>query len=291
MSELTDQIRKDFEASDNIRDKGLTTPSTIQRFDDIVYGRDEDWQVLDVYRPKSEKGLLPVIISVHGGNWVYGDKERYQFYCMNVAERGFAVVNFTYRLAPEFQFPASLEDTNLVVEWVLAHADEYGLDSEHIFFVGDSAGAHILGLYAAICTNANYASEYMFHVPEGFVPTAIALNCGKYDLRYKRLERTEAVLKDFLPEQGSEKERQLIQVVDHVTNAFPPTFLMTSNCDFLKEQAPVMAAKLVECNVPFVFSFYGTKECELYHVFHCDIRSEAAAKCNDEECAYFRTFL
>ena len=52
-------------------------------------------------------------------------------------------------------------------------------DTERIF-VGDSAGAHLLGLYAAICTNPAYAAKYDFAVPEGFALTAIALNCGVY---------------------------------------------------------------------------------------------------------------
>ena len=111
MSAIADLIRKQFKEGDDIRDAGLTTPAGIKRFDDIAYGPDIDWQVLDVYRPKDIEGPLPVIVSVHGGGWVYGDKERYQWYCMDLALRGFAVVNFTYRLAPEFKFPASMEDT------------------------------------------------------------------------------------------------------------------------------------------------------------------------------------
>ena len=103
-----------------------------------------------------------MIVSVHGGGWVYGDKERYQFYCMSLAQRGFAVVNFTYRLAPEFQYPppAPLEDTNLVFGWILRHADQYGLDTNRLFAVGDSAGGNILGLYAAFSTNPAYAARF-----------------------------------------------------------------------------------------------------------------------------------
>ena len=88
--------------SDTARDSGLTTPPEIQRFDDIQYGSDPKWNILDVYRPKSAAdSLLPVIVSFHGGGWVYGDKEVYQFYCMDLAKRGFAVINYTYRLAPK----------------------------------------------------------------------------------------------------------------------------------------------------------------------------------------------
>ncbi|MCD7918297.1 MAG: alpha/beta hydrolase [Clostridiales bacterium] len=153
MSQTSDIVRARFTEGDNIRDAGLTTPEDIRRYDDIPYGPDPQWQVLDVYRPRAAEGQkLPVIVSVHGGGWVYGDKERYQFYCMNLAQRGFAVVNFTYRLAPEFQFPAPLEDTNLVFTWVLTHGEVYGFDTGHVFGVGDSAGGHLLGLYADFCT-------------------------------------------------------------------------------------------------------------------------------------------
>ena len=108
MVRISDIIRAEFAEGDNKRDAGLKTPENIVRYDDIIYGTESKWQKLDVYRQKDATGKLPVIVSVHGGGWVYGDKERYQFYCMDLAERGFAVVNFSYRLAPEYKFPASL---------------------------------------------------------------------------------------------------------------------------------------------------------------------------------------
>ena len=67
---------------------------------------------MDVYRPRDTDAVIPVIVSVHGGGWGYGDKERYQYYCMSLAQQGFAVVNFSYRLASKYKFPAPLEDTN-----------------------------------------------------------------------------------------------------------------------------------------------------------------------------------
>lgn len=148
MSQASEMVRTEFKKGDDLRDAGLTTPANIIRFDDIPYGPDPAQQSLDVYRPRSGDGKkLPVIVSVHGGGWVYGDKERYQYYCMSPAQRGFAVVNFTYRLAPENKFPASLEDTNSVFTWVLANGEAYGFDTGHVFAVGDSAGAHIQYLH------------------------------------------------------------------------------------------------------------------------------------------------
>ena len=112
------KIRHDWGAADAKRDSEKKTPEDILRFDNILYGEDEKWQILDVYKPKSAEGKLPVIVNVHGGGWVYGTKEVYQFYCMSLAQMGFAVVNYNYRLAPENKFPSSVEDTNSVFNWI-----------------------------------------------------------------------------------------------------------------------------------------------------------------------------
>ena len=58
-------VRRLFGKNDRKRDAGLTTPDTVRRFDDIQYGPNSKWQVLDVYRPVSEDGPLPVLVSVH----------------------------------------------------------------------------------------------------------------------------------------------------------------------------------------------------------------------------------
>ncbi len=293
MSRLSDMVRKSFKEGDDIRDAGLTTPEGIVRYDDIRYGRDEVWQALDIYRPRNAQGQkLPVIVSVHGGGWVYGDKERYQYYCMDLAVRGFAVVNFTYRLAPEHKYPAPLEDTNLAFAWMMENGEAYGMDTENVFAVGDSAGGNILGLYAAICTNEAYAKEYGFRAPAGLTLKAIALNCGDYrvEAASEAFEQTQGLMQEYLPQKGTEEELHRIDVTAHVTEHYPPVFLMTSTGDFLKEQALLMAEQLTRCNVPFVYRFYGNAEHRLPHVFHCDIRTEEAKRCNDEECAFFRTF-
>lgn len=294
MSELSDKVRKQFTEADNERDALMTTPEDVERWDNIVYGKlDRKVQVLDVYRPRqAEDEDLPVIISVHGGGWVYGDKERYQYYCMSLAQRGFAVVNFTYRLAPEHKFPAPLEDLNLVCKWVMKRAGRYHFDTERIFAVGDSAGANILGLYAGICTNPEYAKRYDFQVLEGFALTAIALNCGMYSI--DKNDPTQAMtlelMKDFLPEQGTEEELEKINVLNRITDVYPPVFCMTAVKDFLRPQAAELVEKLTENQVPFVYRVFGDKVNQLGHVFHCDVKTVDAAQCNDAECDFFREF-
>ncbi|MBO6127663.1 MAG: alpha/beta hydrolase [Pseudobutyrivibrio sp.] len=292
MSEVSDMIRKMFAEGDDKRDAGLTTPEDVERFDDILYGEDEKWQVLDVYRPKSVEGKLPVIISVHGGGWVYGDKERYQFYCMSLARRGFAVVNFTYRLAPEFKFPAPIEDTNLVAEFVVNNNDKYGFDLNNIFAVGDSAGAHLLGLYTCILTNSEYKKQYEIKQVEGFKLKAIALNCGVYKVDAWNGEGSDMkLMSDLLPEGGTNEEIEKITIANYVTDKYPPVFLMTADGDFLKEQPMHMIEKLLENNVPHIFRYYKSDEEPLGHVFHLKIKTSDATLCNDEECDFFRKYM
>lgn len=293
MSVTSDKVRHDFKATDDVRDAGLTTPDDIRRYDDIVYGESPKWQVLDVYRPKEEGDKnLPVIFSVHGGGWVYGDKERYQYYCMSLAQHGFAVVNFTYRLAPEYKFPAVIEDINLVVKWIMEHSREYHFDTEHIFAVGDSAGAHQLGLYSAICTNPDYEKEFEFEVVKGFAPTALALNCGVYSFDNVEADSlTMEIMKDYLVNGGTPEELHKIQFIDFITEEFPPTFYMTCSGDFLIEQATCLGQKLMEKKVPSELHFYGDANNELEHVFHCNMKRTEAAVCNKEECDFFKKFI
>ena len=291
MSEISDKLRKEFGEGDMKRDMGLTTPDDINRFDNIQYGSDPVWNVLDVYRPKAEGGKLPVIVIVHGGGWVYGDKSVYQFYGMSLAQRGFAVVNFTYRLAPESKFPAPLEDTNQVITWMYDNQEEYLFDMNNVFMVGDSAGGHLLGLYTAICTDADYALHYDFKASNCFVPTSIAMNCGAYEVYKEPILGTEQdmeLMKDFLPNQGSPEERALINVTDHVNSKFPPVYLMTAVGDFCKEQAPKLEAKLKENKIYYEYKIYGDEEHPLYHVFHVTIQEPLGQQCNDEECDFFR---
>lgn len=295
MSQASDTMRREWKINDAKRDAGLTTPDDIQRFDDIQYGPDPVENKLDVYRPKNTQGKIPVIVSVHGGGWVYGDKELYQFYGMTLAQRGFAVVNFTYRLAPEVKFPAPLEDTNNVISWMYENQEEYGLDMEHVFMVGDSAGGHLCGLYSAICTNPEYAVNYTFKVPNGFVPQAVALNCGAYnplsEVGVLGGEQDQEIMEDFLTEKGSAKERALVNVTDHVTEKFPPVYLMTCVGDFCRPQAPLLEATLKKNGVYYEFKTYGTEENPLYHVFHLTIQEPEGQKCNDEECDFFRRMM
>lgn len=294
MSKMSEELIWEWSAGDAERDRGLVAPEDIERIDDIQYGPDEKWNLLDIYRPRNVAGKLPVLMIVHGGAWVYGTKEIYQFYGMNLAQRGFAVVNANYRLAPEHKFPVQLEDVNQQVIFVQKHAQEYGLDEQNIFMAGDSAGAHLLGLYLGICTDPEYAELYPFRTPKGFLPRAVLMNCGVYDIgRTPAIseEGDRMLMQDLLPMGGTEEEMQHIQVTGHVNAKFPPTFIATAEGDFAKPQAPFMEAALKAAGVIHEYHIYGTAEQPLYHNFEINQREAAGLDCSREETDFLKKWI
>ena len=274
------------EKDDAKRNAGLKTPEGVERFDDISYG-EFDRNVLDVYRPKNKSGKLPVIVSIHGGGWVYGNKGIMQYYCMSLAEKGFAVINYNYRLAPEYKHPVPLEDANKVFCWVLENADNYGFDTDNVFAVGDSVGANILGLYCCLCVDKSYAQELSIEPPEGFVPKAVALNSGLYRLVRGEEDLLDSLAEAYFPNGGTDEEYGEIKLADRVTEDFPPCFVMTALGDFLTCQAKPFYDCLQSIGIESEYRCYGNSENELKHVFHIDIKLPEARACNSDECDFF----
>ena len=106
-------------------------------------------QILDVYR-NGRAADAPVVLFVHGGAFVRGDKdvtdEVYANVCYYFARHGYLGVNVEYRLAPESSYPGGAEDLAAAVAWAKRSARDFGGDPERLFLVGHSAGAtHVAG--------------------------------------------------------------------------------------------------------------------------------------------------
>lgn len=120
--------------------------------ENIVYKTDETGKdiQLDIYRPKNtENKKLPVVMYVHGGAWVEGDKiitaDNYvESTILQLLEKKHVIISINYRLVTEnIHFPAPIQDTKDAVRWVRKNADKYNLDENNIGMWGVSAGAHL----------------------------------------------------------------------------------------------------------------------------------------------------
>lgn len=105
---------------------------------------------LDVYVPKDAKDF-PVVLLVHGGAWVGGDKtfDRIPDVATCLARHGVGVVAPNYRLSPFFQHPAHVSDVARALAWTKEHIGEYGGNPERMMLMGHSAGGHLVALLAS----------------------------------------------------------------------------------------------------------------------------------------------
>lgn len=293
MKETIQKMRSEWAAVDAKRDAGLTVPGGLVRHLDIPYGPYAE-NLLDIYYPEGSTDVLPTIVSIHGGGWFYGSKELYSHYCMRLALRGFTVVNFDYRLAPEYQYPAPLEDTCNVFRWMQTHAAAYRIDLDNLFTVGDSAGGQIEYQILTMLTNPAYAALFPFEVPEHFSIRGCGMNCGCYFLPFSRLlspKMMGPLFQAYFPEDYLPILPQL-KTAKYVTADYPPAFVMSAQNDYLKFMAKPLHKLLKRKGAQSILKIYGTKEQkEIGHVFHLNCRSALADQCNDEQCAFFRTHM
>lgn len=145
----------------------------IKQFINTPYATKSPAQKLDIYLPKGS-GPYPVILVIHGGAWLVGDKDEGEIDMMlHALARGYAVVSMNYRLSPEAIFPAQIQDVKAAIRFIRAHAGEYGFDGGRICACGASAGGHLAAL--AGTTGGVAALEELSMGNEGYSSTVQAV--------------------------------------------------------------------------------------------------------------------
>lgn len=276
--------------SDRKRDAAIPLPEGVTECRNISYGSHGKDNLLDVYYPKNTTTPLPTIVSIHGGGYVYGNKEIYRRYGMDMARRGFAFVNFNYRLAPKWKFPTPLADTNSVLEWVVKNAQRYYLDPNRIILLGDSAGAQLASQYAAIYSNPAYAALFPLKLPKIRI-CALGLNCGMYDFSLRAAPPRKGIHLDYLGKDLPADDPRF-QVLESIGADYPPAYITTACHDFLRPCAEPMYRFLREKGVKCDWRCYGSESDKtVAHVFHVNIALPEAKQCNDDAAAFFQRFV
>ena len=281
-------VRRAFAKSDAKRDAGLEIPDEVELFEALPYGGHK-MHTLDLSMPKGVE-KPPLIVNVHGGGYVYGSTLPYRYYCADLARRGFAVVSFNYRLAPEFGFPTPLYDLNSVMDWCFANGEKYGYDTDNIFMVGDSAGAQLCSQYAAICTNSAYAELMGITPPGGLFIRAVGLNCGMYDLPefLKNTGGPNDIMDCYFGKDPSVFGKKT-DVLSFIGPDYPPAYLISAPGDFLLDCCRPMWEYLRGRGVEAEYKIYGDETTG--HVFHVNLRLALGQQANDDELAFFRRYI
>lgn len=288
-----ESMRKDWAKSDAIRDEGIVVPSLVRQINDIAYTssnteEEKIYHLTDIYYPDTKMDKYPVIVSIHGGGWFYGDKELYRLYTTYLASKGFAVINFNYRLSPSYVYPSGFSDVCHLMDFINKNANEYKLDLNKIYVVGDSAGAQFTAQYSLYACSKEYRDLFDFSKDISYIkPNKIALNCGIYDMA--ELYNDDPSLTDwYLPDERDEFiEKSFFNMFDYMNDEFPSTYIMLSVNDGLSKYTNSMKVNLENHNIPMIYREFGQDNKDDGHVFHLNLRSEAGKLCNKEEIEFF----
>jgi acetyl esterase/lipase len=126
---------------------------------------------LDVYSPRGRTAPNPVVLYFHGGGWAGGSRDRAVLRLLPYLERGFTVVNATYRGGRVAPAPAAVEDCRCALKWLVANAAQHKLDVGRIVLTGDSAGSHLALMSGLLDASAGFDRQ----CPEGAAPKVAAI--------------------------------------------------------------------------------------------------------------------
>jgi acetyl esterase/lipase len=117
-------------------------------YSNVAYASTSSSQVLDIWMPDGATGPVPLVIFVHGGAFMGGDKSM-DVEIGNVASvlaAGYAAASLNYRLSGEARFPAAAQDVKAAVRFLRANASQYGLDPARFAAWGASAGGYLVAM-------------------------------------------------------------------------------------------------------------------------------------------------
>ena len=280
---------------DDKRIATLTPPSGVKETNNIPYLDDGHvYHQLDVYYPEGTKGTdrLPVLIDIHGGGWMYGDKELNKYYCLELATKGFVVFNMSYRLYPEVGARDQLYDISYCLKWINENLSSFPCDEKNIYLTGDSAGG-MLAAFTAMLSESEKMRE-LYDTPDfslHFNAVGLTSPVPRMNGDFPINVYTKKMLgKNY----KGEKWAKYVNLEDVLTlGKMPPTFILTSSGDFLARKETRLAAELyrkegIPCQLMDFEKWNGT---DLPHVFPVIYPfNEESQRAINEMLAFFKKY-
>ena len=304
-------IRKIFDSPPPAPPEDMLYEAEVIVSRDIGYGSSGD-EVFDLYLPAADEGresregkgnregkdgLFPLIIWVHGGAFVGGDKIDVEYLARALAFNGYAVACINYSRAPEAAYPAPVLQTGLAYDFLTnnKYPGSDRVDTGRVFLAGDSAGAHIAAQFANLQTNLDYRAGFLsahsINESSDFpdliskdVLRGVLLYCGPYSMQqllnaenpmFKVLVRQTgwAYFKDKDPARGQYSVEA--DIIQNVTRDFPPAFITDGNTLSFPQHARELIAKLSELGAAYHELFFDDNPALIAHEYQFDLKSDA----------------
>lgn len=251
----------------------------------------------DIYRPIN-KPDAPLLIWVHGGFFIAGDKSGVENVCAEIAARGYTVVAMNYALAPEHKHPtAILQLDQLITHLKLNHTD---INTSKIALAGDSAGGYIVAQYCAMISNENMqslANIRLANTKENI--KACVLTCAPIDI--SMIHGINTKLDKLLPVFGrayfgkgkwyNSDRLNHTKTIEYVTSEFPPSFLTDGNHISFEPQNRCLGEKLRNVGVDCEELYFDIENGNVDHEYLFKLKDVNAMLGLDKICKFLDKYL
>lgn len=212
---------------------------------DLCYGNTYPNSFFDIWYPsRKQKPKETTVVFFHGGGFLFGDKvggdplakgeDSSAAILKGLAENGYQVVSADYALAPEYRFPEQIRQANELLDFLLLHGQEYGLNMNRLVLMGSSAGANIVEILGTILTNQDYAQKLNITVAPGLKERicGIVVDESALDLTGmdQNMELLAGVWLGVEPVQGA-VQTELMNAPIWIKEGYPQTFVTSSNVE------------------------------------------------------------
>jgi acetyl esterase len=212
-----------------------------------------------IYTPKTLRktgGLAPCLVFFHGGGWVIGNLDSHDVVCRKLAHEGeLIVISVDYRLAPEHQFPAAVEDAVTATQWVAGNAKPLGIDAGRLFVGGDSAGGNLAAVTALAMREAGpkLAGQVLI-----YPATDLAMDTPSHREPETSILLTHSVIKWFCSHYlgGADVNDWRASPLRAKLSGLPPAYVLVAGGDPLRDEGNEYAERLKQAGVPVTYRFF-----------------------------------
>jgi len=211
-----------------------------------------------VYSPGGA-GPRPALVFYHGGGWVIGDLYTHDGICRSLTNAaGCVVASVDYRLAPEFKYPVAGEDSYAALRWVVANAGRLAIDPRRVAVGGDSAGGHLSTVVALMARDRGgptlVQQVLLYPVTNHDLDTpSYHENATGYVLTREAMRW---FWRHYLPSPAAGREPYASPLLAPSLAGLPPAFVITAECDPLRDEGEAYAARLRDAGVPVTLTRY-----------------------------------